>query len=568
MDLSFGFSRLGDFASPGYDIIILAGQSNMVGRNGPVDPVLDSTNDRIYQYGNSTGTITQASDPLDHWDETANTVGMGMSFAKQYLPYLASNRNILLIPAADGGTGFSTGHWAVSGAAREWVKTAANAVINSAAEDEEHRVVAILWHQGETDRSYSQSQYTDALDTLIAEYRANITGASNVPFIVGEVPSWSTQYGAGVAASLLDITDRVKYTAFVSTSDLTDGGDSLHFDAASQRTLGARYYSQLATATSNAPNVPDAISSINTSANDSSVTLSWSTPSSNRSEITDYVVRYKESINSEWSIYSDGVSTNPSATISGLTNDVSYDFQIATLSDVGMSVYSTTVSETPTVSISNSEQAAARHWLLGNDNSGMTDMVSGIALTQNNAASTPSHNAGYLTLPAGTSVGLNSDLNHSAEYTVVIVAKQNRTANTDKGVLFGGAFSPTAGAAVYLQNGTTPILNFNYRGVTLYTHGEVPDNTWIFAALSIKSTVNGYFVGNQPLPNYGELGGNVNSATIPICIGSSSYSNIDFESSLDVAEFIIFPTALTQSELQDVYQRSVTRLSERGVALS
>ena len=48
-------------AFAGYDVILLAGQSNMVGRYGPVDATLDATDDRIMQYGYDSQSVTVAS---------------------------------------------------------------------------------------------------------------------------------------------------------------------------------------------------------------------------------------------------------------------------------------------------------------------------------------------------------------------------------------------------------------------------------------------------------------------------------------------------------------------------
>ena len=229
----------------GYDVILLIGQSNMVGRRGPVSATLDPTDPRILQYGNSTSSVSLASDPLDNLDETSNTVGPGMSIARAYLATIPANRGVLLVPSADGGTAFGTGFWRDGGVGFETAITSSNAALNYLGLD--NKIVAMAWHQGESDRTMTELQYSTDLDALITAFRAEITGAStSIPFIVGEVPTWSTQYGAGVAAALADTPSRVTNSFYVATSDLpNDGGDSLHFSAASERILGARYASKL-----------------------------------------------------------------------------------------------------------------------------------------------------------------------------------------------------------------------------------------------------------------------------------------------------------------------------------
>ena len=223
----------------GYDVILLIGQSNMVGRNGPIDPVLDAIDSRIKQYGSTRKVLEIAQDPLDHLDETANTVGPGLSLAKHYADnYLQSGREVLIVPAADGGTSFGAGFWRGGGTGYNNAVARASEAISLGVDS---RIVMIAWHQGESDRTMTETEYATELDALISGFRSEIVGASNAPFIVGEISPNSTQYGAGVAAALLGTPNRVSAAGYVPTSDIPLGGDSLHFSASSSRTLGVRY---------------------------------------------------------------------------------------------------------------------------------------------------------------------------------------------------------------------------------------------------------------------------------------------------------------------------------------
>ena len=238
-------------AFAGYDVILLAGQSNMVGRYGPVDATLDATDDRIMQYGYDAQAVTLASNPLDQRDETANTVGMGMSIAKAYIAdgKLASGRKVLLVPVAMGNTAFSTGFWRAGGGGDSQAIARANAAM--ALSGGTNQFVMTDWHQGEGDRTSSQATYSADLDALIARWRSSITGATNAPFLVGALLAGGAQTTAAISAALADLPNRVAFTALVDSAGLTSGGDNLHFDAASQRTFGGRYYSALATAKAN-----------------------------------------------------------------------------------------------------------------------------------------------------------------------------------------------------------------------------------------------------------------------------------------------------------------------------
>jgi sugar lactone lactonase YvrE len=92
-----------------------------------------------------------------------------------------------------------------------------------------------------------------------------------------------------------------------------------------------------------APPVPTSLSS---NPSDSTVVLNWQTPDDGGSTITDYVIEYK-SANSSWSTYDDGVSSNTISIVSGLENNVSYQFRISAVNSVGTSDSSSLISATP-----------------------------------------------------------------------------------------------------------------------------------------------------------------------------------------------------------------------------
>lgn len=227
------------------------GQSNMQGQYGPINSTLDATNARIIQWGrtapNNNLTIL-AADPLEHVSITPNTIGMGLTFAKAYLATLPSNRGVLLVPCAKGGTGFSTNDWNPGDSLYEDALARINAAVASG---HNNVLKGILWHQGESDSASSQGAYAAALDVMIADLRNRATGAVVAPFICGGTLVGGSQTAAGVTAALLDTPNRNQYTAYVAPTGLTSGGDNLHFSAASLRTLGGWYYTAMATAMAN-----------------------------------------------------------------------------------------------------------------------------------------------------------------------------------------------------------------------------------------------------------------------------------------------------------------------------
>jgi len=336
-------------AFAGYDVILLGGQSNMVGRYGPVDATLDATDDRIMQYGYDSQTVTLASNPLDSRDEGADTVGMGMSIAKAYIAagLLAAGRKLLLVNPSMGNTAFNTGFWRAGGSGDTQAIARANAAMAIAGGT--NQLAMIAWHQGEGDRTSSQATYAADLDALITRWRSSITGANNAPFIVGGLLVGGAQTTTAISAALADLPNRVAFTAFVDSSGLTSGGDNLHFDAASQRTLGGRYYSVLATAKANnlAPTAPAQVTGLSATPSSGQVALAWIAPSNNRSAITDYIVQYKASTSSTWLTFADGTSTALTATVTGLSNGTVYDFRVSAVNAIGTGTPSATLSATP-----------------------------------------------------------------------------------------------------------------------------------------------------------------------------------------------------------------------------
>jgi len=52
-----------------------------------------------------------------------------------------------------------------------------------------------------------------------------------------------------------------------------------------------------------------------------------------------------------------------------------------------------------------------------------------------------------------------------------------------------------------------------------------------------------------------------------VSIGDTFYNNTGYQYTTDHAEFIIFESVLTKTELDDVYTRSVTRMADRGITV-
>lgn len=230
------------------EVFILAGQSNMVGRPGFDGGA--GYPEGVLQY-DMTGALVPATSPLDHHDEQAGDMGLALQFAIDYAVAHPA-RQLVLLPAADGGTGFASGHWGVGESLYASLVSRVNTLF---AAHPEFRLGGILWHQGESDSTSeaAANAYASEMLALIEGLRSEIFAADETtPFIVGDmVPDLSpTGYAFQdtVRGVLSGIQALAPYTAYVAAADLTDGGDDLHFDAASLRVLGSRNFAAIAAA--------------------------------------------------------------------------------------------------------------------------------------------------------------------------------------------------------------------------------------------------------------------------------------------------------------------------------
>jgi len=232
-----------------YDIFLIAGQSNTHLGKG-LDTLIDTDDQRIKQlgrFGTHNKRVIAAKEPLEHWTAAVNDIGFGLTFAKASLAkYMHEGRRVLLIPCGHGSTGLSTNHW-----------NKGNALYNDAVErtrsalslNKENKLIAILWHQGESDVTWPG--YEPRLDSMITRMRREITGDQSVPFLLGGlVPGWVEKDTSRkiMQSAISNTPKRVANTAFVSpyypvvikTANM--GITEVHYDAAAQRILGKRYF--------------------------------------------------------------------------------------------------------------------------------------------------------------------------------------------------------------------------------------------------------------------------------------------------------------------------------------
>jgi hypothetical protein len=95
------------------------------------------------------------------------------------------------------------------------------------------------------------------------------------------------------------------------------------------------------------PTAPPAPSSLNTNPTNETVVLTWQTPDDGGSPIIDYVVEYQSENDNIWNVYNDGTASDTMSIISGLENNVLYQFRVSAVNSVGTSTVSSLISATP-----------------------------------------------------------------------------------------------------------------------------------------------------------------------------------------------------------------------------
>ncbi|MEI6834367.1 MAG: LamG-like jellyroll fold domain-containing protein [bacterium] len=94
--------------------------------------------------------------------------------------------------------------------------------------------------------------------------------------------------------------------------------------------------------------VPGAPTSLLGTVGNAQVALNWAVPNSNGgADISDYVIEFKKASDAVWTVFSDGVSVNKAAAVSGLDNGVTYNFRIAAKNSKGVGTYSEVIIKTP-----------------------------------------------------------------------------------------------------------------------------------------------------------------------------------------------------------------------------
>lgn len=237
-----------------YDVVILAGQSNAVGYGkGEVNY---QTDERVKELFRSERFNTSRNPSLPLGQYVFKTAGLRphkmsgfyLFFARRYVKeILRPGRKLLFVRAAVGGTGFSDGSW---GRKDHLYLNAVDMAKRIKLGNPENKIVAILWHQGETDviNSVTKEYYKENFSSLIRGIRFELN-MPYLPFIAGDmVEEWYTnqENAESVRQAVQEVLNETDYCGFVSSQGLCGNGgeDIIHFSGKSNEILGERYFEE------------------------------------------------------------------------------------------------------------------------------------------------------------------------------------------------------------------------------------------------------------------------------------------------------------------------------------
>jgi hypothetical protein len=219
-------------------VFILAGQSNMAGR-GLVEPQDTLANERIITI-NANRQLVFAKEPIHFQDSTMKGLDCGLSFGKTIIKLIPDSIRILILPTAIGGS--SVSQWLGDSIHRN-VKLLSNFRDNVEIGKKYGQIKGILWHQGENDANAKNiPQYREKLTLLFNKFRLFV-GNNSLPIILGELGTFSNSYEGRIKINRIikEYPSNDKNTAVVSTIDLKDRGDNVHFNSEGQRIMGQRF---------------------------------------------------------------------------------------------------------------------------------------------------------------------------------------------------------------------------------------------------------------------------------------------------------------------------------------
>lgn len=263
-----------------FDIIILAGQSNAEGNGWKEENDPEIINENVFHlidknpasiYGKTqVEPYIEVAHERHYLEMKAKAADISETFADEYIKggYLKAGRSILVVKAAVSGSSFAVKEWGW-GIGNPLIGRLFRMTDYALSLNKENRIVALLWHQGETDAMENvdfteKERYDFYYENFFEQMKAIRTRYNewNFPIIAGEfVPSWAwgvqnKEKVDAIYKATRNALENIGNFGIVSSAELKSNGetvgkldnfkfckdDDIHFCADSVYEFGRRYY--------------------------------------------------------------------------------------------------------------------------------------------------------------------------------------------------------------------------------------------------------------------------------------------------------------------------------------
>ena len=565
-------------AQRGYDIVLNIGQSNNVNGQG-LDATLDYPMDVIKQLGRLDGydyKIIQAVEPLHAHTRTTGSKGYVLDFSREYVREgnLLGSREVCIVPGAWGGTGFGGNRWNPGDDLCDDAVDRVNYIINN---NEGSRLVAILWHQGESDVGNTEAWYADRLDTMITYMRDSIKGDnSTVPFICGGmVPYWVDEAANRqiIEDALIALPSRLAYTGFSDPRKPTllekpvPTYDSIHYSAEQHREFGKRYYKSWVAAKLNTGSnkIPATPQNLAVSEEDTYVAVSWDKPTGIDQGVHSYEIEYRP-YGGVFQPHATVAGTVFGAKISGLTNGLKYHFRVRAINSWAKSEYSMQITGLPNPHVAISSDADLEVWLTGeglsiadSSNSANTSSTTKSLTTTGMSVLNDPQRGGVIESSSDTGAYVNTTYSPPiAGYTkmgwfkvpaTVTSSAGNLISSTSGGTLNVFWLANTSGDNLTISIGHTGAEYTAANGYVL-SNSNVSSDQWFHAAVTHNSVTSTFDLYINGVLSFSKASSVTTGTLSPVSF--LSYSSTSSRAGLRGDDMRVYSSVIGESEIREI----------------
>lgn len=420
------------------------------------------------------------------------------------------------------------------------------------------KLVAILCSMGERDKDNGVPVNTQkaSLLAMMDGLRSSITGAMNVPFVIcGHSPDW-------VPGDLLkelynDMYSKLNrsrnYVGYASSLGLAGGGvgNEIHFNAASMRTLGDRYFAAWQVAKDYVISIPPAANTLSAVIVSGSILkISWVVPTSGVYE--SFRIQYRLLGTTDWNETSDLTSTT--SLLTKLTADSTYEIRVATINSQGRN-YSSLISATTNAVVTSYIDPVL--WLkFEASNIGQSDYAYGWAnptnmSNANRFVDTVRGNVCRFPADGFLIVYQNISTNYTRAAWIKLESYRSFAG------IFGSENGDASGRNDVIVNGVSGVQVWNNYGFIGTSPNNLASDIWIHVAVTYSSvgTAHTVYVNGLKQAQFNSTTHTPNGTNNQLFIGALTFGSGFWNNPMD--DVMVFNYAMTEAQLAKIYEDTV-----------